>query len=172
MIKVAKSAPVARKVRPSTNLKKVDAFGFSSIRLEREISVQNKNGYSSGRSYLPLLPFLPAREWGSIISRKSFATQESKSGSTASKPGSLTENQVWDIMKGVLQSYPKTKGMDVKPETAISSILDSLDEIELAVALEQQLGLVFPEDIGRFNTLGDMVAYVLRRNVGLEKEKK
>jgi len=70
---------------------------------------------------------------------------------------------LFEEVQGIICEQLKAKPEEVKPETSFVDDLgaDSLDSIELVMALEEKFDIEIPdEDSEEINTVGDVVKYI------------
>ena len=73
------------------------------------------------------------------------------------------ETQVFEQIKLIIAEQLSAEPDKITPETSIIDDLgaDSLDVVELVMALEEKFGIEIPdEDAEKINTVGDIVSYV------------
>jgi acyl carrier protein len=78
----------------------------------------------------------------------------------------VTRTDVFELVRGRLAELIECDLSDIKLETRLEEDLeaDSLDLVELAMALEEELSLEIPdEDLEGIRTVGDAVEFVAER---------
>jgi acyl carrier protein len=78
----------------------------------------------------------------------------------------VTRQDVFELVRGRLAELIECEPSDIKLETRLVEDLeaDSLDLVELAMALEEELSLEIPdEDLEGIRTVGDAVEFVAER---------
>ncbi len=73
------------------------------------------------------------------------------------------ETQMFEQIKLIIAEQLSAEPDKITPETSIIDDLgaDSLDVVELVMALEEKFGIEIPdEDAEKINTVGDIVSYV------------
>ena len=78
----------------------------------------------------------------------------------------MTRTDVFDLVRGRLAELIECDPGDIKLETRLEEDLeaDSLDLVELAMALEEELSLEIPdEELEGIRTVGDAVEFVAER---------
>jgi acyl carrier protein len=78
----------------------------------------------------------------------------------------VTRQDVFELVRGRLAELIECEPTDIKLETRLEEDLeaDSLDLVELAMALEEELSLEIPdEDLEGIRTVGDAVEFVAER---------
>jgi acyl carrier protein len=78
----------------------------------------------------------------------------------------VTRQDVFELVRGRLAELIECEPSDIKLETRLEEDLeaDSLDLVELAMALEEELSLEIPdEDLEGIRTVGDAVEFVAER---------
>jgi acyl carrier protein len=84
----------------------------------------------------------------------------------------LTRTDVFELVRGRLAELIECDPGDIKLETRLEEDLeaDSLDLVELAMALEEELSLEIPdEELEGIRTVGDAVEFVAER-VSIDEE--
>lgn len=83
----------------------------------------------------------------------------------------MTREEIFDLIRGRLAELVECDPAEVTIETRLDEDLeaDSLDLVELAMALEEELSLEIPdEELEGIRTIGDAVEFVAER-VGAEE---
>jgi len=78
----------------------------------------------------------------------------------------LSEQEILEKVQGAIVATLKADGKDITPASRLVDDLggDSLDMLELMMALEERFGIEVPdEDAEGINTVQDVVDYVKRR---------
>ena len=78
----------------------------------------------------------------------------------------MTRQDVFELVRGRLAELIECEPGDIKLETRLEEDLeaDSLDLVELAMALEEELSLEIPdEELEGIRTVGDAVEFVAER---------
>ena len=76
----------------------------------------------------------------------------------------MEENQIFDAVKKVVVEQLGVSDSEVKKESSFVDDLgaDSLDTVELVMALEENFGIEIPdEDAEKIKTVGDTISYVM-----------
>jgi acyl carrier protein len=76
----------------------------------------------------------------------------------------MDENQVFEAVKKVVAEQLGVSDSEVKKESSFVDDLgaDSLDTVELVMALEENFGIEIPdEDAEKIKTVGDTINYVM-----------
>lgn len=84
----------------------------------------------------------------------------------------MTREDVFELVRGRLAELVECEPGDIKLETRLEEDLeaDSLDLVELAMALEEELSLEIPdEELEGIRTVGDAVEFIAER-VAIEGE--
>lgn len=84
----------------------------------------------------------------------------------------MTRQDVFELVRGRLAELIECEPGDIKLETRLEEDLeaDSLDLVELAMALEEELSLEIPdEELEGIRTVGDAVEFIAER-VAIEGE--
>lgn len=84
----------------------------------------------------------------------------------------MTRQDVFDLVRGRLAELVECEPNDIKLDTRLEEDLeaDSLDLVELAMALEEELSLEIPdEELEGIRTVGDAVEFIAER-VAIEGE--
>ncbi len=84
----------------------------------------------------------------------------------------MTRTDVFELVRGRLAELIECDPGDIKLETRLEEDLeaDSLDLVELAMALEEELSLEIPdEELEGIRTVGDAVEFVAER-VSIDEE--
>lgn len=78
----------------------------------------------------------------------------------------MTDNEIFEQVKGAIEATLKTDGKGIALESRLVDDLggDSLDMLELMMALEERFNIEVPdEDAESVNTVRDVVNYVKKR---------
>jgi acyl carrier protein len=78
----------------------------------------------------------------------------------------MTRDDIFELVRGRLAELVECEPGDIKLETRLEEDLeaDSLDLVELAMALEEELSLEIPdEELEGIRTVGDAVEFVAER---------
>lgn len=81
----------------------------------------------------------------------------------------MSEEEIYQRVKKIVVDQLSVEETEVSPESSFANDLgaDSLDQVELVMALEQEFGTEIPdEDAEKITTVGDAVRYVSRRGAG------
>lgn len=77
----------------------------------------------------------------------------------------MDENQVFEAVKKVVVEQLGVSESEIKREASFVDDLgaDSLDTVELVMALEESFGMEIPdEDAEKIKTIGDTISYVMQ----------